>query len=135
MHATDAVYHSVSVCDEAGVPHPTIISESGRAVVAHHSPLRSTSSAVPGFMYNGQTLLNAPTPDPEQPLVRSAESRSGLTAVTPPETALMDRTARLDTAMNSVLGRLSACRRAAPDGPKNLYWAISAAKLAASGQL
>src|SRR5262249_20199197 len=28
-----------SVCDEAGVPHPTIISESGRAVVAYHSVL------------------------------------------------------------------------------------------------
>src|SRR4029079_5688075 len=28
-----------SVCDEAGVPHPIIISESGRAVVAYHSVL------------------------------------------------------------------------------------------------
>ena len=27
------------MCDEAGVPHPTIISESGRAVVAYHSVL------------------------------------------------------------------------------------------------
>ena len=28
-----------AICDEAGVPHPTIISESGRAVVAYHSAL------------------------------------------------------------------------------------------------
>ena len=27
------------VCDDTGVPHPTIISESGRALVAHHSML------------------------------------------------------------------------------------------------
>ena len=33
------VFRIKSVCDEAGVPHPTIISESGRAVVAYHSLL------------------------------------------------------------------------------------------------
>ena len=32
-YANDVVYHVQSVCDEAGVAHPTIISESGRAVV------------------------------------------------------------------------------------------------------
>src|SRR5688500_3661980 len=38
-YANDVVYHIQTVCDEAGVPHPTIISESGRAVVAYHSVL------------------------------------------------------------------------------------------------
>jgi len=38
-YASDAVYRIMSVCDEAGVPHPTIISESGRALVAYHSAL------------------------------------------------------------------------------------------------
>ena len=38
-YANDVVFHIQSVCDEAGVPHPTIISESGRAVVAYHSVL------------------------------------------------------------------------------------------------
>ena len=38
-YANDVVYHVQSVCDEAGVKHPTIISESGRAVVAYHSEL------------------------------------------------------------------------------------------------
>ena len=38
-YANDVVYHVQTVCDEAGVPHPTIISESGRAVVAYHSVL------------------------------------------------------------------------------------------------
>jgi arginine decarboxylase len=38
-YANDVVFRVKSVCDEAGVPHPTIISESGRAVVAYHSVL------------------------------------------------------------------------------------------------
>ena len=38
-YANDVVFRIKSVCDECGVPHPTIISESGRAVVAYHSML------------------------------------------------------------------------------------------------
>jgi arginine decarboxylase len=38
-YANDVVFRIKSVCDETGVPHPTIISESGRAVVAYHSLL------------------------------------------------------------------------------------------------
>ncbi len=38
-YATTVVYRAKSVCDEAEVPHPTIISESGRAMVSQHSLL------------------------------------------------------------------------------------------------
>ncbi|MEZ6069254.1 MAG: biosynthetic arginine decarboxylase [Pirellulales bacterium] len=38
-YASDVIYHTQRVCDDTGVPHPTIISESGRALVAHHSML------------------------------------------------------------------------------------------------
>jgi arginine decarboxylase len=38
-YANDVVFRVKSVCEEAGVAHPTIISESGRAVVAYHSLL------------------------------------------------------------------------------------------------
>jgi arginine decarboxylase len=38
-YANDVVFRIKTVCDEAGVAHPTIISESGRAVVAYHSLL------------------------------------------------------------------------------------------------
>src|SRR5207253_7185889 len=38
-YANDVVFRIKSVCDEASVPHPTIVSESGRAVVAYHSVL------------------------------------------------------------------------------------------------
>jgi arginine decarboxylase len=38
-YANDVVFRIKSICDEAGVAHPTIVSESGRAVVAYHSLL------------------------------------------------------------------------------------------------
>jgi arginine decarboxylase len=38
-YARDVVYNVADVCSEEKVPHPTIISESGRAIVAHHSML------------------------------------------------------------------------------------------------
>jgi arginine decarboxylase len=38
-YANDVVFRIKGVCDEAEVPHPIIISESGRAVVAYHSLL------------------------------------------------------------------------------------------------
>ena len=38
-YANDVVYHVGTVCDEAEVHHPQLVSESGRAVAAHHSVL------------------------------------------------------------------------------------------------
>jgi arginine decarboxylase len=38
-YARDIVYNVADVCDEENVPHPNLVSESGRAVVAHHSVL------------------------------------------------------------------------------------------------
>ena len=38
-YANDVVHYIKTVCDESAVPHPDIISESGRALVAHHSML------------------------------------------------------------------------------------------------
>jgi len=38
-YANDVIAHAMEACDKAGVPHPTIVSESGRAIVAHHSVL------------------------------------------------------------------------------------------------
>jgi len=38
-YAADTVYNIMDVCDEEGVPHPNIVSESGRAIVAHHALL------------------------------------------------------------------------------------------------
>ena len=38
-YASDIVYNIMDVCDDESVPHPIIVSESGRATVAHHSVL------------------------------------------------------------------------------------------------
>jgi arginine decarboxylase len=58
-YANDVVFRIKSVCDEAGVPHPTIISESGRAVVAYHSMLV--------FDVLGSTSVDAAAPPEEIP--------------------------------------------------------------------
>jgi arginine decarboxylase len=38
-YAGDCIFNIKDVCDEEGVAHPNIVSESGRAIVAHHSVL------------------------------------------------------------------------------------------------
>ena len=38
-YARDIVYNLMEVCDSEKVEHPIITSESGRAIVAHHSVL------------------------------------------------------------------------------------------------
>src|SRR5574338_1316841 len=48
-YANDVVYHIQTVCDDAGVKHPTIVSESGRAIVAYHSVLIFNVLGVSGF--------------------------------------------------------------------------------------
>src|SRR5271165_4044230 len=48
-YANDVVYHIQNVCDEAEVPHPTIVSESGRAIAAYHSVLVFNVLGVTGF--------------------------------------------------------------------------------------
>ncbi len=48
-YANDTVFRIKTVCDEAKVPHPAILSESGRAVVAYHSVLVFNVLGVSGF--------------------------------------------------------------------------------------
>src|SRR5438876_4742960 len=38
-YANDVVWNIMDVCDSEGVVHPAIVSEGGRAIVAHHSVL------------------------------------------------------------------------------------------------
>ncbi|MFL5330138.1 MAG: biosynthetic arginine decarboxylase [Gemmataceae bacterium] len=67
-YANDVVFRVKSVCDEAGAPHPIIISESGRAVVAYHSVLvfdvLGSSTIV---RHNG--IPNDPPEDAPQPVL------------------------------------------------------------------
>ncbi|HKT71549.1 MAG TPA: biosynthetic arginine decarboxylase [Steroidobacteraceae bacterium] len=56
-YASDVVYRIASVCNARNIPHPMIISESGRAVAAYHSVLIFDvlgSSALDKFRVTGQ---------------------------------------------------------------------------------
>lgn len=66
-YANDVVYHITNVCREADVPHPNIISESGRAVSAYNSVLvfNAFGASGPGARSGlPKTLIE----DAEQPL-------------------------------------------------------------------
>ncbi len=65
-YANDVVYQVQTICDEAGVAHPNILSESGRALVAYHSILVFGVLGVSG-LGNGVDQLEVPE-DAEQPL-------------------------------------------------------------------
>lgn len=74
-YASDVVYRVMSVCDARGIPHPTIVSESGRAIAAHHSVLIFNvlgSSRLDQFKVSGQTDIDWPSgeelPQPVQDL-------------------------------------------------------------------
>jgi arginine decarboxylase len=50
-YAKDVVFRIKTICDEAGVKHPTVISESGRATVAYHSVLVFNVLGVSKFVF------------------------------------------------------------------------------------
>ena len=68
-YANDVIYGVASICNARDVPHPMIISESGRAIAAHHSVLIFNtvgSSALDGFHISPEEADNA-TRDPDLP--------------------------------------------------------------------
>src|SRR6202795_808623 len=75
-YANDIVYHIQSVCDESQVPHPTIVTESGRAVTAYHSALVFNVLGVSGL---GETEPGQWPAEPEQPLIDLQLTERGLT--------------------------------------------------------
>ena len=119
-YANDIIYHVQNVCDEVEVPHPTIITESGRAIAAYHSVLVFNVVGVSGM---GESDLPAdPPPDAEQPLIDLAVTYRGLTAKTLLE-SYHDAQQALDQTLSLFsLGYLSLEQRCIAE---NLYWAIS----------
>ena len=72
-YANDVVYHIQTVCDDAGVKHPTIVSESGRAIVAYHSVLMFNVLGVSAF--GEEKIPETIQPDEaEQPLIDLLET-------------------------------------------------------------
>jgi arginine decarboxylase len=118
-YANDVVYHVQTVCEEAGVPHPTIISESGRAVVAYHSVLVFNVLGVSGF--GDEKVPATADPEWEQPLLDLVETYNNITARNALE-AFHDAQQALDMALSLFNGGyLPLVQRSTAE---NLFWAI-----------
>jgi arginine decarboxylase len=120
-YANDIVHHLQSVCDEAGVPHPSIISESGRAIAAYHAALVFGTLGVAGQGNGDESLLDIP-PDSEQPLHDLVDTYKNVTARNVLE-SFHDAQQAMDVTMTLFsTGYLSLDQRALAE---NLFWAIS----------
>ena len=118
-YANDVVYHVQSLCDDAGIPHPTIVSESGRAVVAYHSALIFNVLGVSGL---GEAEIPAELPpETEQPIIDLNDTYRNLTMRNVLE-AYHDAQQALDLAMSLFsTGYLPIDQRSLAE---NLFWAI-----------
>ena len=118
-YANDVVYHIQSVCDEAEVPHPIIVSESGRAIAAYHSVLVFNVLGVTGFG-DAETSPEIPE-DVEQPLIDLRETLRGLSQKNLLE-SFHDAQQALDSALNLFsLGYLPLQQRSLAE---SIYWII-----------
>lgn len=123
-YAAEVVYRLGGVCDEREVPHPTIVSESGRAMTAYQSVLvinvlgaagPRTTHAPPGEMEAGDDV-----PLPLRDLVNAYEGLAPERLVEAYHDALQAR----DEAINLFkLGYLSLAHRGLAE---RLFWAICA---------
>ncbi|MEA2626178.1 MAG: arginine decarboxylase [Candidatus Binatota bacterium] len=82
-YTDDVVYSIQQVCDSEGVPHPDIVTESGRAIVAHHSVL---VVQVFGAIQKGGDLAVVPENGPEPDVVDGLrEIQRNLSSLSPLE--------------------------------------------------
>jgi arginine decarboxylase len=119
-YTNDVVYYISEVCNAEGVPHPEIISESGRAIVAHHSVLIVEVFGTIEKVRPHELLTFG---DNEHPLVRELlDIRKNLCKLNKVE-AYHDAQERRDDAQHMfALGMMDL-----PDKAKieELYWQIS----------
>ncbi len=129
-YARDVVYHIQSICDESEIPHPNIVTESGRAVAAYHSVLVFNVVGVSGF---GEEELPASVPeDAEQPLIDLFETHRSLNKRNLLET-YHDAQQALDSALNLFsLGYLTLQQRSLAE---SFYWSICRKILKFAGEL
>ncbi len=121
-YTNDVVYYIADVCNAEKVPHPIIVSESGRAIVAHHSVL-----IVEVFGAIGKIRTEVPFTfgENEHPLVREVfDIKKNLVRLNKLE-AYHDALERKDDAHNMfTLGLMELPEKAKIE---HLYWEISTA--------
>jgi arginine decarboxylase len=119
-YANDVVYHVQSVCDETDVPHPQLMSESGRAVAAQHTVLVVETIGVTSQCNVDSEPIEVPA-DYEQPVHDLWMSYDSLTVENMRE-SFHDAEVSLDVCMSLFsAGYLPLEQRVAAE---NLYFAI-----------
>src|SRR3954454_7211338 len=119
-YAIDIVYYVADVCNAEKVPHPEIVSESGRAIVAHHSVLIvEVFGSIEKIRASDQFSYS----ENEHPLVKELlDTRKNLAKLNKLE-AYHDALERKEDAQHMfTLGMLDLPEKAKIE---NLYWEIS----------
>lgn len=140
-YASDVIYRIRTACDDAGQPHPKIVSESGRALVAHSSVLifdvmgRSRFGSDPDVPWVKRLIAaeeggGGEVPQPVLDLLGAWESMADVDSMedTQAAEAYHDALQARDEALSLFsLGYLSLPMRAVAE---RLYWAIGRKVLA-----
>jgi arginine decarboxylase len=119
-YTNDVIYYVADVCNAEKVPHPDIISESGRAIVAHHSVLivevfGAIEKVRPGYSFQYG--------DTEHPLVKELlDIKKNLAKLNKLEAYHDAHERREDAQHMFTLGVLDLPEKAKIE---NLYWEIS----------
>jgi arginine decarboxylase len=117
-YANDVVYGIKEICDEAEVAHPTIVSESGRAAVAHHAALIIDILEVAELRL--AKIPQAPPEDAELPLKNLFDTYRDVRAENLLE-SYHDSVANRDDCLSLFnLGHLSLTHRGMAE---NIFWA------------
>lgn len=124
-YASDVVYRIGSVCDAAGVEHPTIVTECGRAMVAHSSVLifDVLGSTGPSELVD-HNLIDAPAREEEPQPIR--DLRAAIATAAKPNGRLVEcfhdaERAREEALTLFSLGYLDLNERALSE---KLFWTI-----------
>ena len=117
-YANDIVYGMKEICDEAEVAHPSIVTEAGRAVTAHHAIL-----VVDVLGINSLTpKMPAACPEDAEPTVRRLwEAQEGLTRKNVLETYHDALDLKEEALQLFKLGHLSLTQRVMAE---NIFWVI-----------
>lgn len=118
-YANDVIFHVQTVCDDAEVSHPTIFSESGRAIVAYHSVLAFNVLGVSSRA--GSEVPGELCEDVEQPLRTLFNTYRDLTSRNILE-SYHDAQQTLDMAMSLFSGGYLPLEQRSQ--AESLFWAI-----------
>lgn len=118
-YANDVVYHLLEICKSEKLPHPNIISESGRAMTAHHSILVVNVLDVTSFPeWNGQIKIADDAPQVVKEIFDVLDSTSNKNLIE----SWHDAVHLKDEVQNQfLLGLISLNDRAVSE---RIYWGI-----------